>query len=137
MTTDWNTVRAMMACAIDTCEQLESMGYRERHRDLRIDVGGQAVSVQEFLVSAWTYPENLRYAIIRERHDRGADLPYVPEAARILMAMAAACAELVGASEAQPAANSVRQMIGWYHDHAVPRLRQAIEAEGAADRVDA
>jgi hypothetical protein len=112
VTTDWNTVRAMMACAIDVCEQLERAGYREAHRDLRVAVAGQTVSVQDILVSAWTMPENLRYAIIRDRHDRGADLAYVPETARILGATAAACGELLGAAEAMPAAEQIRQMIG-------------------------
>jgi len=30
-----------------------------------IDIGGQKVSVHDFLVTAWTYPEKLRYQIIR------------------------------------------------------------------------
>jgi hypothetical protein len=33
------------------------------------------------MVSAWILPENLRYQIIRDRHESGVDLPYVPEAA--------------------------------------------------------
>ena len=125
MPTDWSLIRAMMAAAIDTCEQLEAMGYAERHRDRAAGLNG-AGSVHDYVVSAWTLPENLRYRIIRERHDQRADLPYVPESARIMNAMAAACGELVGASKAQPAQAALLQMIDWYRNHAIPDLKEAI-----------
>ena len=106
MKSDWNLIREMIGAAIDACERVEAAGYTEADRDATIDVGGQQVSVQDFLVSAWTLPENLRYQIIRERHDKAADLPYVPEAARILVATAQASAELIGAGEKSPANGS-------------------------------
>jgi hypothetical protein len=81
MPTDWNLIREMMAAVIDSCEQIEAAGYTEPDRDLTVDISGQKVSVQEFMVSAWTLPENLRYRIIRDRHDKGVDLPYIPEIA--------------------------------------------------------
>jgi hypothetical protein len=84
MPTDWNLIREMMAAAIDSCEQIEAAGYSEQDRDLTIDVSGQKISVHEFMVSAWTLPENLRYRIIRDRHDKSIDLPYIPEAARVV-----------------------------------------------------
>src|ERR1700738_4540920 len=76
MPTDWNLIREMMAAAIDSCEQIEAAGYSEQDRDLTIDVSGQTISVHEFMVGAWTLPENLRYRIIRDRQDKSIDLPY-------------------------------------------------------------
>ncbi|MBN9082470.1 MAG: hypothetical protein BGP04_06940 [Rhizobiales bacterium 62-17] len=126
MKTDWNLIRAMMGAAIDACERIEAAGYTENDREAAIDIGGQRVSVHDFLVSAWTLPENLRYQIIRERHDQAADLPYVPETARILIATAQASAELIGAGETTPAGNGVQKMIQWFADHAAPGIEQAI-----------
>lgn len=71
MKTDWNVVRNLMNAAIDACERIEASGYVEADRDAVIDIAGQEVSVHDLLVSAWTYPEKLRYQIIRERHDAG------------------------------------------------------------------
>ncbi|WP_155255685.1 hypothetical protein [Bradyrhizobium elkanii] len=82
MPTDWNLIREMMAAVIDSCEQIEATGYTERDRDVTVDISGRKVSVQEFMVSAWTLPENLRYWIIRDRHDKGVDLPYIPDVSR-------------------------------------------------------
>ena len=126
MPTDWNLIREMMAAVIDSCEQIEAAGYTERDRDLTVDISGQKVSVQEFMVSAWTLPENLRYRIIRDRHDKGVDLPYIPEVARVLVRMAEACSELVGAGEAKPAEEQARSAIQWYRAHAVPHIQRAI-----------
>lgn len=67
-----------------------------------------------------------RYQIIRARHDEGADLPYVPEASRIMNAMSAACGELIGGSHAVSANAAIREMIAWYRSHALPHLKQAI-----------
>ena len=132
MRTDWNLIREMMAAVIDSCEQLEVAGYTEQDRDLTVEIAGQNVSVQEFLVSAWTLPEGLRYRIISDRHDRGVDLPYIPEAARILVRMAEACSELVGAGEVKPAEAEARSAIRWYRTHAVPNIQRAIAAARSA-----
>jgi hypothetical protein len=126
MPTDWNLIRDLMAAVIDSCEQIEAAGYTELDRSLAVDVSGRKVSVHEFMISAWTLPEHLRYRIIRDRHDKGVDLPYVPEAARAIIAMAEACSELIGAGEAKPAEAEARSAIQWYHTHAVPHVRQAI-----------
>ncbi|MCR8547673.1 hypothetical protein M4578_07525 [Salipiger sp. P9] len=126
MKTDWNLIREMMSAAIDACERIEAAGYTESDRDATIDVAGQQVSVHDFLVSAWTLPENLRYQIIRERHDQAADLPYVPEAARILVAISQASAELIGAGDTAPAGDGIQKMIQWFGDHAAPSVEQAI-----------
>ncbi len=126
MKTDWNLIREMMGAAIDACERIEAAGYTEDDRDATTDVGGQKVSVHDFLISAWTLPENICYQIIRERHDRAADLPYVPEAARILVAMARASAELIGAGETAPAGDSIQKMIQWFGNHAAPGIERAV-----------
>lgn len=128
MKTDWDLVRSMMATAIDACEAIETMGYEEAHRDIAIDAGLGRVTVFDYMVSAWTFPETLRYQIIRERHDAGTDLPYIPEFARIIVAMAQASAELIGAKESAPAQAALHQMMGWYREHALPDLQQAIQS---------
>ncbi len=46
--------------------------------------------------------------------------------ADILVSMAKACAELVGAREVAPAKADIRKMIGWYGDHAAPCIERAI-----------
>lgn len=124
--TDWSLVRDMMLAAIDACARIEAAGCREDDRDAAIALGGARVSVQDILVSAWTYPEAVRYQIIRERHERGCDLPYVPEAARILVATAQAAAELIGAGDGMPAEDAIRDMIRWFGDHAAPGIERAI-----------
>jgi len=126
MKTEWNLIREMIGAAIDACERIEAAGYTENDRDATIDVGGQQVSVHDFLVSAWTLPENLRYQIIRERHDQATDLPYVPEAARVLVATAQASAELIGAGKFALAGDGIQKMIQWFGNHAAPGVEQAI-----------
>jgi hypothetical protein len=133
--TDWNPIRSMMAAVIDACEQIEAMGCAEEHRHL--PVGTRGANVSDTTTSTWTYPENMRYRIVRERHAHGADLPYVPEAARALVTMAQAAAELVGAKEAAPSEAALREMIFWYRDQAVPELRAAIAPTGRQQRADA
>jgi hypothetical protein len=125
--TDWSLVKDMMAAAIDLCERVEAAGYTENDRDAVVGVNGQGVSVYELLVSAWTYPEKIRYTIIRQRHAKGDDLPYVPETARILVAMAQAAAELIGSGHDEaPVFDDVRKMNLWFGRHAAPRIEQAI-----------
>ena len=130
MKTDWQQIRDMMNTVIDTCEQLEAAGLREEHRDVTVHVNGIDCTIQEFLISAWTLPENIRYQIIRERHETRDDLPYVPEAARILVAMAQACAELVGARDSAPAKTAIEGMNHWYKAYAVPHMTAAIKGAG-------
>jgi hypothetical protein len=125
MKTDWDLVRAMMQAAIDFCERAETLGVREKDRGLPIETADRTVSVFDIMTSAWVYPETMRYQIVRERHDKGADLPYVPETARVLVNMAEACAELVGGSDAKPAHESIQRMLRWY-DHQAVRLDKAL-----------
>ncbi|CAN7736007.1 hypothetical protein LJR029_004977 [Caballeronia sp. LjRoot29] len=126
METDWQLVREVLNAAIDSCERLELSGYVEERRGRSVAVNGQPVSVQEFLVSAWTLPENTRYAVIRQRHEKGLDSPYVPESARIIMAVAAACAELVGAGKNPPGGDQMQAMADWYRNHFDPNVKRAI-----------
>lgn len=127
MATDWNLIREMMSTAIDSCERIEQLGYSEYDRDAHVDVNGNPVSLHEFMVSAWTYPENLRYQIIRQRHDNDANAPYVREATHIVTAMAAACGELINAADNAPATEEIRQMLRWYREHALPNIEQAMK----------
>ena len=129
METDWKLVRDVLNAAIDSCEALELAGYAEQYRGRTVAVNGQQVSVQDFLVSAWTLPENVRYAVIRQRHEEGLDSPYVPESARILIAVTAACAELVGAGKEPPGTSQMQGMAKWYRNHFDPNMKRAIDAE--------
>ncbi|MFP3924481.1 hypothetical protein [Pseudomonas sp. W5-36] len=126
MSTDWQQIREMMSTVIDSCEQIERAGLSEEHRSATVEINGVHYSVQEFLISAWTLPENIRYQIIRERHEAGNNLPYIPEAARLLVSMAQACAELVGAADTAPAKKAIEGMHYWYKAYAVPHMTTAI-----------
>lgn len=129
MKTDWNLIREMMSAAIDTCERIEVCGYSENDRDATAVLAGQNVSVYEMLVSAWTYPENIRYQIIRSRHDNQNNLPYVPEAARILVAMSQAGAELIDANVSDATGADIRKMIDWFRNKAAPKIEEAISSK--------
>jgi hypothetical protein len=129
METDWKLVRDVLNAVIDSCEGLERIGYSEADRGRTVEVNGRQVSVQDFLVSAWTLPENARYTIIRERHKMGADNPYVPESARMLLAVSAACAELIGAGKEPPGGTSMQELASWYRTHFDPQVQRAIAAQ--------
>ena len=75
MATDWKVIRELMSSVIDFAEGIEAAGYTEADRALAVQINGQSVSLFDFMVSAHTLPENLRYCIIRERHDNNADAP--------------------------------------------------------------
>ena len=140
MPTDWSLVRAVMAAAIDACEAAERLELRPEDRGLRTASGS---SVWDVLTSAWTFPESVRYTVIRTRHDLHDDAPYVPELGRPLVAVAAVCAELVGAIQldAVPEASArrplltVRQQVeglaAWYREQMAPQLRYAAETRTA------
>jgi hypothetical protein len=78
MKTDWRLIREVLNAAIDNCERLEQAGYAEEHRNRSVQINGQPVSVRDFLISAWTLPENARYEVIRARHDKDLDLSHHP-----------------------------------------------------------
>jgi hypothetical protein len=126
MRTNWNLVREMMNAGIDACERIEATGFDEFDRDATVNVNGQPVSVHDLLISAWTYPENIRYQVIRERHDQNVNLDYVPETARILTALAQVGAELIKAGDMAQVESSVQKMVQWFQSHASPSIEQAI-----------
>lgn len=141
--TDWALIREVLNAAVDTCEAVDRLGLGEEDRDLPAGSGG--VRVWEVMMSAWTYPENLRYALIRARHRLGLDAPYRPEFARVLEQVAGVCAELVGADQLDtalpdpeggtadpPIRSQVQQMVRWYPDCMVPLLSQAAAQRGPA-----
>lgn len=128
MQTDWETVRAMMNAAIDACESTERAGYTEHHRTITVNDAG--ATVFDVMTSAWTLPESMRYRIIRARHDAGLDSPYVPETARILVAMAQAAAELVGAKSCSTLEQPLGEMIDWYK-RMMPLMQSAIQGNGS------
>ncbi len=129
MGTDWALFRSMMESAIAACERLEALGLREEDRGAIAQVDGQPISVFDVLTSSWTYPEALRYRIIRQRHEAGTDQPYVPETARVLVNVAQACAELIGAGAIAPADQECRAMARWYGEHALPLIERAVQAD--------
>ena len=101
-TTDWQLVRDLLAAAVDACEAADRLRLTEHDRALPT---GSGANVWEVLTSAWTYPENVQYAVVRARHDLGEDAPYRPELGRPLVAVAAVCAELVGAPRGRASAS--------------------------------
>lgn len=129
MRTDWALIRNVINTAVDSCEALERAGYCEEARGRTVEINGRQVSLQDFLVSAWTLPENLRYEIIRQRHDDATDLPYVPETARILTAVTAACAELVGAGAQSSSGIAMKSMADWFCEHFDPNVKQILESD--------
>jgi hypothetical protein len=120
MKTDWELIRTSMMAAIDTCEQLEATNLTEWDKGKSIYFKGHDVSISDAITSAWIYPEKLRYEVVRQRHSEGCDQPYVPETARIIVSVAEACAELIGAGMPAPMELSFKQLASWYRDHAVP-----------------
>lgn len=129
--TDWSLIRDMMNAAIDFCERIEAAGYTEADRDADVVVNGQPVTVQDILTSAWTYPENMRYEIIRMRHDDRTNLAYVPGTSRILTAMAEASAEMVAAGKGA-GEEPVRRMITWFEKDGAVLLETAIKRRRSA-----
>lgn len=114
-----------MNAAIDACETIEANGYPGIEKTATVDVNGQKVSVQDYLTSAWTYPENIRYQIIHARHEADKALHFVPETARVLVAMAHASAELIGADSSTLANERIRNMILWFEKHLPEGLKAA------------
>ena len=140
MSTDWNQIRSLLGAAIDACETYENLEPREEDREIELSVGG--AKLYELVTSAYSFAENTRYNIIRARHRGGFDNPYVPEAARIFMAVAQAASELIGAApnmttgrssqtlqekeSRQELKQQVDAMITWYRDFFSVELRRAL-----------
>ena len=108
MATDWQTIRELMSAAIDFAEAVETAGFSEEDRDPIVQAGGQSVSLYDFMVSAHTVPEALRYDVIRQ-------------------SMGEACGELVGAADVKPAREQIQAAISWYRN-ALPHIKSALRA---------
>ena len=132
MNTDWKLIKNLLNTTIDALESAESCGdLREKSPEL-INVNGTQVSVFDFLQSAWTYPENLKYEIIRDRHDLNDDKAYTPELARALVEAAKLASELIGASEVNQKPNGassesieekINKLSKWYSEHFAAKLK--------------
>lgn len=126
MKTDWKQIRELLNTAVDACETIEELGITESDRSRTIEIPGAGeVTVFDFLQSAWTYPENQTYAVVRERHDHGMDKPYTPESARILVNVARLCAELVDGGNKGSLEKITGDLNSWYQKHMIPGLRKA------------
>lgn len=141
MTTDWKLIRNLMNSALDALEAADRHGPLENKRAATTDVKGVPVNVFSFMQSAWTYPENLKYTLIRARHELQQNKPYTPEVARALFKVAEVCAELVGCSNTTAKvvgvdphdpkqAKSIEEMVlglaNWYREHFTPGLSDAV-----------
>lgn len=131
MATNWQTIRELMLTAIDFAEAVESKGFSEEDRSIIVQANGRSISLYDLMVSAHTLPEALRYHIIRQRHDKGADAAYISDFARIMRSMGDACAELVGAADSKPADKQIRETISWYRNYALPLIEKALDTKAS------
>lgn len=141
MKSDWTLIRETMNAAIDACERIEALNLSENELAAS---GVDQASVWEFLQSAWIYPENASYVVIRARHQLGEDKPFTPELARVLLGVARFCSELIGAekldatvSKTNPhASNSeesirelAQQLQRWYKEYFVSGVTSALSSK--------
>src|SRR4051794_25072599 len=129
MSTNWKQIRELLTAAVDLCESYESRDFTEEDRTLKLADG--AGNLQDLVSSAQSYPERLKYNVIRARHRGGLDNPYVPETARILKACAELAAELIvlnppahmrknltespqALAAADEISNQVQELVLWY-----------------------
>ncbi len=141
MPTDWTLIRKLMNATIDACESAELLGVSEAHRTL--PTGTSDVTVQDVLTSAWTYPENTRYEVIRARQQLNDNRPYKIELARAVENVAQVCGELIGANNlsspvrADPLQPSMSRSVQeaaeglarWYQEEMTPQLEHALRPE--------
>jgi hypothetical protein len=69
MKTDWNLIRELMNSVIDACEKIEKLDLTTLELDTPLSTA--PANVFDALQSSWTYPENVRYDVIRARHMAG------------------------------------------------------------------
>lgn len=127
MTTDWQLIRALMNSVIDACEAVENLNVTDEERTLPLATN--PANVSDAIQSSWIYPENVQYEIIRIRHELGNDKHFTPESARALVNAAKVCAEMIGAGDAQPIQQPVKNLSQWYVAHMVPQVTNAIETK--------
>jgi len=98
--------------------------YAETDREAMIDIGGQKVSVHDFLVTAWTARRSSA-----TRSYANATIPASISQAggsAILLAMSQAAIELVDAGEVTPAQQDIQQMIKWFDEDLVRGIESAV-----------
>ncbi|BCM91578.1 hypothetical protein IAD21_03453 [Abditibacteriota bacterium] len=127
MRTDWQLIRELMNAVIDACETVENLDLTDEERNTPLITS--PANVCDAIQSSWIYPENVRYEIIRVRHELGNDKHYTPESARALVNAADICAEMIGAGEAQPIKDSITKLAQWYPTYMVPQIANAIETK--------
>lgn len=108
MGTNWQLIRKVLNSAVDACEAVENAGVTEFDRGATFEVAGvTSGTMWDYLQSGWIAPENLRYAIIRARHELGEDKPYTNELSRIIEEAGRLSAELVGAEDTRTRVQNV------------------------------
>ncbi len=139
MKTDWNLIREVFNSAVNALETVDRLGIDENHRHLPFQRDGADIChVWDFLQSAWTYPENLSFDVVRARHDLNADRPYTNEKSRTLLKVAQLCAELIDAKEVQAQAvtigstkssieGAVTNLADWYRSYMISALEQVMK----------
>jgi hypothetical protein len=127
MKTDWQLIRELMNSVIDACEAVENLGITAT--ECVTPLAASPAIVRDALQSSWIYPKNVRYEVVRIRHQLENDKHFTQESERALVNAAKVCAELIGAGEAQPIRNSVRKLAQWYPTHMVPQITNAITTQ--------
>ena len=149
MTTDWDLIRDTLHATIDACEQLEALDVKDcESGDHRARSGDYetGVSVGDFFHRFYTYPEDAACEVLRLRGKLDVeDRATRREFGRALIAVARACAEIIGVSpedlrrEAEgfephchSAGASIRSQLEGisriYRDWMVPEITSAITA---------
>ena len=137
-----------MNAALDACERIDELGHLEDHRAATVAVNGHLATVFDLMQSSFTYPENLRYSIIRARNQLKEDKPYTTEVARTLQNVALLCSELIGCSKTQQevlgvnphdpnTAKSIEAMIqeltDWYQETLTQGVTKAVESGNSSE----
>lgn len=144
MKTNWNLIRKLTNSAIDACEAVDRLGVAEENRGHTFQDGGKvSATMSDYLQSAWTYPENLSYSIVRANHKLGKDKPYTSELARTLMNIGRLCGELVDAQDTgkkvtgvnphkPDASESIEDMVNnlssWYEDYMISGVTKIMKS---------
>lgn len=148
MKTDWNLIKNVMNAAIDACEAVDRENLAEQERSATTNVAGVDVSVSDLMQSAWVYPENLSYSVIRTQHKLNCDKHYSSELARVISNVGKLCGELVDAQDTTSQvtginpympnhSESVEEMVThlsqWYRHHMVVNVKAAINQTRDSD----
>lgn len=143
MPTDWNLIRELVNSALDACEALDRLEITddERSATIRTEHGQFSGSVWDALQSAHTFPENVRYMVIRGRGQLDDSAPFVQPVSRMLQQVGSLAAELVGAQQlqvpvkgidpysperGQSIESAIQNLAEWYESHLVPNIEGAL-----------